>query len=80
MYSLLMFVCLNFMARTDRRDPTGFLVHSSAQTSPLFVFEFLPTMNLFVVVLHKTYYKITVNNKHADFSVGAQFCSHKISS
>jgi len=30
---------LNFMARTDRRSPTGFLVRCSAQTSPLFIIE-----------------------------------------
>jgi len=30
---------LNFMVRTDRRSPTGFLVRCSPQTSPFFVVE-----------------------------------------
>jgi len=36
---ILLLLLLNFMVRTDRHSPTGFLVHCSAQTSPLFVVE-----------------------------------------
>jgi len=34
-----LFVCLSYVAKTDRLSPTGFLVGCSAQTSPLFVVE-----------------------------------------
>jgi len=35
----LKLVSLNFMVRTDRRSPEGFLVRCSAQTSPSLVVE-----------------------------------------
>jgi len=31
------FVCLSYMARTDRHSPTAFFVRCSANTSPLFI-------------------------------------------
>jgi len=37
-YKYIYIFVLNFMFRTDRRSPTGFLVRW-AQTSPLFVVE-----------------------------------------
>jgi len=38
-YLVSWLVSLNFMVRTDRHSPAGFLVRCSAQTSPLFVVE-----------------------------------------
>jgi len=39
------------MAKTDRRSPTGFLVHCSAQTSPLLIVDGAPMAAQ--ITLHK---------------------------